>query len=187
MQSLFDDENFMKTNFISAWGKSNATEDFLDNLSNFEFIKPYKLNSLVLLTKKGQRTPFGKNLPGSFKYKIEKSKPNASIYHISNIVGKEKKKMEGKVISFQKTSEISFLFSVSSSDFRNNVLLRSIYHTYPLVFQPTLKQVQLQEILNKINENLLPKRTIRIMKTTAKRWIMSENKEKKKKVGSRID
>ena len=116
--------------------------------------------------------------------KTEKS----TLYYISNYVGKKNEKIEGKVILFHEKPNISCLFSVSTRDFIDRCLLRFFAHSYPAIYQPILRQDELARILSELEKQFLTEKTIRIKKSSAKRWIVSEGPDGgKKRIGSRLD
>lgn len=174
--------------FLSIWRSTDLVGAFLSDLPKLGEIAPYKLCSLVVFSSGNSDTAFNNVAPLSYESKLEEQRKNSSLYYLNTYVGKEKKeKVEGRVIIFQESPGVFVLFTLCTRDFLHKCLLRFLGHSYPKIVQPVLKQNELREILFKTEERFSPQ-TIRIVKTSAKRWIVArEPSGRKKQLGSRVD
>lgn len=174
-------------NLIDAWRKTDSMEEFLTHIPKIGKVDPYKLCSLVLLSSEDFIDSLNKKVNFSHESKIEEVKSNSALYYISRVIGKEHKKIEGKLIIYNEKPGIYFLFTISEMDFIDKCLRRFVDHSYPFIFQPVIKQNDLIKILSELEKQFLPN-VIRITKSSAKRWTISEEPSgKKKQIGSRLD
>ena len=174
-------------NLIDAWRKTDSIEAFLSYLPEIGKVDPSKLCSLVLMSSENLIDTLNERVHFSDGSKVEEEKPDSALYYLSSFIGKEHEKIEGRVILFQKKPGIYFLFTISERDFIDKCLKRFIAHSYPVVFQPVIKQNDLRKILSELEKQIIPN-AIRITKSSAKRWTISEGPSgKKKQLSSRLD
>lgn len=174
-------------NLIDAWRKTDSLEAFLSNLPKIGKVDPYKFCSLVLLSSENFIDSLNKKVNFSHGSKVEEEKSDSALYYLSKFIGKEREKIEGRVILFKEKLGIYFLFTISERDFIDKCLKRFIANSYPVVFQPVIKQNDLKKILSELEEKFIPN-AIRITKSSAKRWTISEGPyERKKQISSRLD
>jgi len=172
---------------IAIWKETASMDAFLSNLSKIGQVDPHTFCSLVFLSSENSIASLNKRLILSSGFKVEEEKPNSALYYLNTFVGKEHEKIEGKVILFQEKPCIYFMFTVANRDFIDRCLLRFLVRSYPTVFQPVLKQNNLKEILTKIESQLSPN-TIRVTKSSSKRWAVSEGLAGRgKRICSRLD
>lgn len=173
---------------MNIWHKTDSMETFLYKLNEIEQVDPYTFSFIVFLSSKDDIASLSIPLPSSLYIKTLDKKEKSILYYISNYVGKKNEKIEGKVILFYEKPNVSCLFSVSTRDFIDRCLLRYFSHSYPKIYQPILRQDKLASILAELEKQFLTEKTIRITKSSAKRWIVSEGPDGgKKRIGSRLD
>lgn len=175
------------TELIEIWRKSDSIDPFLNDLPKIGQVYPYKICSLILISSGNFIEDIKKSVFSYNGFKLEEEKSDSAICYLSNIVGKEREKISGRIIIFRKKPGIYILFAISKRDFIDKCLLRFISNSYPAIVQPVVKQNDLHRILSDLEMQFLPN-TLRITKSSAKRWVISEEPSgKKKRMGSRID